>query len=71
MKSFALGKLVFMHYTDGDKHTKARNELWAACAACGRSERVAKGVDSDALAQFLADDYAYGLYRHDCYEEPW
>src|SRR5690606_38904690 len=68
--TFAIDHLVFEHYT-GPEHTEAYHELWAACAACGRRMRVSRGVDSDALARVLAEDYAYGPYRHTCDEARW
>lgn len=71
MKSFAIGNIVFLHYTNSGKHTKAHNELWASCPACSSTELVAKEVDSDELAQFMADEYVYGPYRHTCEQEQW
>lgn len=71
MKSFTVGNIVFQHYIDSPEHTEAHNELWASCPACGHRERVARAVNSGALAQVLAEDYAYGPYRHTCDEAQW
>jgi len=68
--TFAIDHLVFDHYT-GPEYTEAHHELWAYCAACGRRMKVSRGVDSAVLARVLAEDYAYGPYRHTCDEARW
>lgn len=65
MQTFTIGTVTFQYY-GGREHTDAQGQLWATCKSCGSHERVARAVQSLAVARMWADDYVHGPYRHTC-----